>query len=285
VALSRGYFITGYWLLCAAACACSKSEPAPAKRTAPWPAREQPEAAPVRAAITRFAIDATTVTRFELKAPVKTPRGSLRVARGELEVDLLDLARTRGSVGIDVASALMEGEDPEQAREDTRSAHNWLDVGASRPEAERERLRWATFTILGLEKLSAEAAHEGQTVKALAADGGNRLEALDFTEAGAREVRAVTFTARGHLLLHGFRVDQTADLRALFLYAAVAAPGARPERLIIQTRWPLVVSLKAHDIKPRNDIGVFVAQDAKLLGREIGTQVQVHVDLTARPLP
>jgi hypothetical protein len=273
------------FLVSAAACACSKSEPEKPKRTAPWPAREQPEAAPaVRAAVTRFSIDARTLVTFELKAAKKSERGSLRVARGELEVDVLDLARTRGSVDVDIASALMENEDPEQARENTRRAQNWLDVGSSRPEAERDRLRWATFTLQKLEKLSVDAAHEGQLVKAAGPDAGNRLDP-ESGEAGTTETRAVTFTAYGQLLLHGFRVDQSAELRALFTYAGPASPGARPERLIIQTRGPFVVSLKAHDIKPRNESGVFIAQDAKLLGREIGTLAQVHLDLSARPAP
>jgi hypothetical protein len=286
VALNLRHRVAGCFFACAAACACSKSEPAPAKRTAPWPAREQPEATPAtRAALMRFAIDARTLVRFELKGSVKTQRGSLRVARGELEVDLLDLTRTRGNVSVDVASALMEGEDPEQARENTRSAQNWLDVGASRPEAERDRLRWATFSILGLEKLSSETAHEGQLVKTFAADAGNALDTDGATEAGTTEVRSVTMTARGRLLLHGFRVDQSAELRALFFYPGPAGPDIRPDRLVIQTRGPFVVSLKAHDIKPRNDMGVFVAQDAKLLGREVGSQAQVHVDLSARPAP
>jgi hypothetical protein len=285
VALRRRASLASVWLVCAV-CACSKNEPAPAKRTAPWPAREQPEAAPaVHAAVTRFAIDAKTVVRFELKATKKTERGSFRVARGEIEVDLLDLSRTRGSVDVDVASALMEDDDAEQARANTGRAQNWLDVGSSRPEAERDRLRWATFTLHKVEKLSSEAAHEGQLVKTQGADSGNPADTDDSVEAGATETRAVTFTAHGHLLLHGFRVDQTAELRALFSYAGTATPGARPERLVIQTRGPFVVSLKSHDIQPRDESGVFVAQDAKLLGREIGTQAQVHVDLSARPRP
>jgi hypothetical protein len=284
--LRRRASLASVWLVCAAACACSKNEPTPAKRTAPWPAREQPEAAPAaRGALTRFAIDAKTVVRFELKAAKKTERGSFRVARGELEVDLLDLGRTRGSVDVDVASALMEDDDPEQARENTRRAQNWLDVGSSRPEAERDRLRWATFTLQKVEKLSTEAAHEGQLVKTPGTDSGNPADTDDPVEAGATETRAVTFTAHGHLLLHGFRVDQTAQLRALFSYAGPATPGARPERLVIQTRGPFVVSLKSHDIQPRDESGVFLAQDAKLLGREIGSQAQVHVDLSARPQP
>ena len=139
--------------------------------------------------------------------------------------------------------------------------------------------------MIEIEKLSKEAAHEGQVVKGAGADGGNPSDTDDSVEAGASETRAVTFTARGQLLLHGFRVDQSAELRALFSYTGPAVPGSRPERLVIQTRGPFVVSLKAHDIQPRNESGVFVAQDAKLLGREIGTQAQVHVDLSARPLP
>jgi hypothetical protein len=80
VALSPRFGLAGLCFVCAAACACSKKEPPPAKRTAPWPAREQPEAAPAgRAALTRFAIDAKTVVRFELKAAKKTERGSFRV--------------------------------------------------------------------------------------------------------------------------------------------------------------------------------------------------------------
>ena len=147
--------------------------------------------------------------------------------------------------------------DPALQTRYTTQARDWLDVGSSKPEAERSRLRWARFTVTELEQLSLDA--------------------------GAGEIRTIDFSAKGELSLHGFKMDSSAALRAVFHYAGSETPDARPTRLVIQSLRPLVVSLKAHAIEPRDSAGVLIARDIKLLGSKVGHEARVSLDLVAHP--
>ncbi len=266
--------------------ACSKHRddaPAPL-HTAPWRASPVTSGAPHASDVVAYAIESRGSARFELKAHDATPRGELRVARGELSVDLMDLAKTRGHVEMDLGSVAIDAEgDGGRDVQQSQVAQDWLDVGQDRPEAARERVRWARFTIRSVDHASADAADRGHVVKR------GSLPALGDTEdagdAGnqAREVRSVDLIANGDLELHGFRVERSLKLRALFEYAAPAVAGARPQRIVIQTRSPFVVSLQVHDIKPRDAKGVFVAEGMKLLGSKIGKDARVSLELAAVP--
>ena len=68
-----------------------------------------------------------------------------------------------------------------------------------------------------------------------------------------------------------------------FDYPEPPQPGARPNEVVIRTRRPLVVSLKTHDIKPRDDTGVFLARDMKLVGSQVSPEAHVELELTAKP--
>lgn len=267
-----------------AALACSKTEPPPPERTEPWPAPQVASSAvgsstPTQTA--RYRLDDRCALALELPAKQATPRGVVRVARGELDVDLMNLERTRGTIEIDVASIAMEAGGDGGSSDWDEEARAWLDVGTRRPESERERLRWATFSITSVSEPSASAAHEGKRVK-LASDGG-----ADATSDAAPvgEQRAVTATATGQLALHGFRVERSLRVRAIFRYAAPAVPGAVPGELRLELVRPFSVSLMAHDIKPRDPAGVFVAQKTKLLGVQVGREARVRGWLEARLSP
>jgi hypothetical protein len=211
----------------------------------------------------------------ELKAREATPRGTFRVCRGELDVDLLDLEKTRGTISIDVASIEMIDEgDGGRNDESTQRAQNWLDVGASRPEAERERLRWATFTLSEISDLSAVSAHAGKREANVAEPS---MPGDDGGVAGER--RGVTFTAKGSLVLHGVRVELTAPMRAVFAFVGKASAEGVPESVRIESRRPLSISLGTHDIEPRDARGVFQAQETKLLGRQVGKDARVGLSL------
>lgn len=254
-----------FWLLPLCLLGCSKQEES--KPTAPWLATASASAPTLRA---RYVIAERCRAEVELRAKEANRRGAFRVCRGELDVDLLDLARTRGTLSIDVASIEMAGEgDAGRSDEDTQRAQNWLDVGASRPEAERERLRWATFTLGSIENASAPAAHAGKRE----ATAEPQIEG----DAGSAERRNVTFTAKGSLELHGVRVEVELPVRASFHYSGKASAELVPERVSVESRRPLTVALGSHDIKPRDAAGVFMAQEMKLLGRQVGKDARVSL--------
>lgn len=270
----------GWLALALALDACSKPEPPPVERKEPWLANP-PDA---RAALlVKYVVSERCEAKVELKAKEATPRGTFRVCRGELEVNLTDLTASRGTLAVDVASIELKGDgDAGRSEERTQDAQNWLDVGASRPEADRERLRWAVFTITSLTDASSPSAHAGRRERA--EPDAEEPAALPEDDAGAErraERRSVTLTARGHLLLHRVRVDVEVPIRIAFHYGERATADAVPERLALTTRRPVVVSLAAHDIKPRDSSGVFQAQGMKLIGTKVGADARVTLSATA----
>lgn len=260
--------------------ACSKKEPPPPERKEPWLANPPDASAALRA---QYVIRERCEAKVELRAKEQTPRGAFRVCRGELDVNLSDLARSTGTLAVDVASIEIRGEgDAGRSDEQSQEAQNWLDVGASRPEAERERLRWAVFTITGLSDASSTSAHAGRRERAEPeAEEPAELPEDDAGAARRSERRTVTLTARGHLLLHRVRVDVEVPIRVAFHYKDRATPEAVPGELSLTTRRPLVVSLGAHDIKPRDSAGVFQAQAMKLIGTKVGADAKVSLSATA----
>ncbi len=275
--------VAAIWLVALAVASCSKKEPPPPERTEPWPA--QPEASTAASVKQTYVIATRGEARIELPTKQQTPKGRLRVARGKLEVDLANLAATRGVVELDVASIEMEESGELSATDATREARNWLNVGSSRPEAERERLRWAKFEITAIEDLSASAAHAGKREKrrreANVDDAGSDAASSATPEPG--EERSVTLTAKGRLTLHGFRVELGVPLRVSFQYENDAEPDAKPIAIRIETRRSFPVSLRVHDIVPRDSAGLAIAAKTSWLGTRVGRDARVSLALEAAP--
>ena len=267
---------------------CKKPEPPP-ERTEPWPAQSVP--VQDQEVVARYSLAPDSAVRVTLHTREAKVAGEIRGITGQLDVDLLDLARTRGTVRVDVASILVTvADEPWPSREATTEARNWLDLGASKPEVERELNRWAEFVIAEIREPSARAAHEGRRAKrrplppptsqtaqqpaAAAADGG--------PPAGG-EIREVTFEARGALSLHKYRVERTVLMRARFHYSGPAAAGSKPSRIVFETRKPLTLSLAAYDIKPRDGAGTFVSRDLRLLGTKVARDARTTLTLIAIP--
>jgi hypothetical protein len=272
---------------CIGLAACSKPEPPP-ERTEPWPAHP-PEAAKPSPKI-RFDLSRVSRAHVSLRARDATLTGEIRVVEGRLDVDLLHLDRTRGTVRVDVGSILLgSSETTETDREQTSEARNWLDLGSNQPESVRARRRWARFVISEVTEVSADAAHEGKVIRHGQATPPGDSPAQNVGDAGdaaakpAGEIRRVQLVAVGALTFHGFRVEHTARLRAEFHYPAAATPTTIPTRIVAETRSPLIVPLAAHDIKPRDASGTFVAEGTKLLGTKVGRDVRVSLQLVATP--
>jgi hypothetical protein len=264
------------------AAACSRPDPEPAPPPAPsepWPAQARTSAQ--RSQRVRFIIAKPSEAAFELKTRKTRHAGTVRVARGELDIDLLNLEATRGQVEMDLTSIRMQDDEGEVDRHASARAQNWLDLGSSRPAAARDRFRWARFVIESVTELSAEAAHEGR-----------REKLPDPPDAGAGgapgaprgEVRRVDLTVKGQLRLHGYEVVQVVSLRAAFHYAAPATAGAVPTRVEFTTRRTFPVGLAAHDVRPRDALGTVIASEIELIGTEVAREARVSLQLAARPV-
>lgn len=258
----------------------SKQEAArSAEPTEPWPAPAaappEPADEPDSHARRGYRVQPGSIVRVSLPAKEEKPAGSFRIVRGLLEIDLVDLARSRGTIEVDLGSVLMEADGAREERQHTAQARNWLHLGASRPDAEIERVRFARFVVSSLERLSHPAPHLG-----------NRLAPEPDPDApggASGERRRVALTVTGELELNGLRVRRTARAQLDFHYPAAATPGLPPTRVRLSSVQPLVVPLAEHEIQPRDAHGRLAASELDLLGRVVGRNAQISYQILAAP--
>jgi hypothetical protein len=244
---------------------------------------------------------------FVLSSRERTIRGGSRVVRGELEVDPADLERTRGTIRVDVGALEVEEEgargpaapntEASSATADasadavtpsasgaphdfvdrgaSETARSWLNLGASRPQSDRERRRWAVYRITSVVRAGARVAADGRRTPANPADGGP-------AEAERREVELVV---DGTLELQGVRVARRAELVLGFHFPGPARDAVPPNRLELRTKRPFPISLADHEIVPRDSRGTLIAGDLRRFGKEVGGEARVSVTLVARPRP
>lgn len=272
-------------LLLLTACRKEKEEEQP---TEPWPApaaqsAEEPPSAPSTnegeapsGPRTSYRFVEGSLLQVSLPAKEAKPTGTFRIVRGTLEVDLVDLQRTRGTLEVDLGSVLMDAPKHEAERDYTTQARQWLNLGASRTDSELERARFARFVIGSIDGLSHPAPHLGRRLPPERA-------AQDAPEANEGERRRVTGTAHGELELNGLRVRRSASVVVDFHYPAKATAGFPPTRITVSSARPVSVPLAEHEIQPRDAHGRLLSAELDRLGRVVGRTALVTFQLAAVP--
>ncbi|NLE85566.1 MAG: hypothetical protein GX607_04125 [Myxococcales bacterium] len=281
------------------ACSACEDPPEPPQPTEPWPAppasapattatatgapapSEAPPASETPRPLRPYRIQEGSLMQVTLPAKEAKPTGTFRIVRGQLELDLLELQRSRGTVEVDLGSVLMEGDNERQERERTSRARDWLNLGASRPDAEVERSRFARFVVTSVDELSHEAPHIGRRLPPLPQDSTTKTE--KGAEGSAGERRRVTAKVTGELEVNGFRVQRSAAVQLDFHYDVAATPGLPPTRIQLSSRSPVSIPLADHDIQPRDTHGRLVSADLELVGRLVGRNARVAFQLVAVP--
>ena len=136
-----------------------------------------------------------------------------------------------------------------------------MEIGADSPN--RETDRWARFTF-------AKATVDGAVTKL--ADVPAQVGGSD---------RRFSITASGNLWLHGVTSPKTVVLSVVA--HAGATPDAPPASLHVETTSPMAVSLKEHDVKPRDVAGKFLAGSLEKVGDKITDTAKVSIVLDAAP--
>jgi hypothetical protein len=205
-------------------------------------------------------------SRIELELPAKraTPRGRVKEATGTLDVDLDDLSRTRGKVSVSLEDLELLDADGAPDRTYTQRALEWLELGAKVSGEKRDTGRSLTFSITAL-------------------DAGRVVAAPGGPNATRRRDLSSSWAVRGDLGLHGVRAPLSAEV-GLTLVPGVDPEGP-PAELAIRSRHPLVVNLGTHDIRPRDERGVPIAQDLALVGEKVGSAAKVSFELVFAPAP
>lgn len=210
--------------------------------------------APVPSGAVRFAVESKGTATFLIDAPLEKIKGRWTKFRGSIDLDAKDLAKSHGDVDLDLDDLKTETfGDKDKDTAQTEHAHNWLEIGADAKD--RDKNQWARFTFKSLESVTP-------------------LSLADAPEQnGSRSIKVV---AHGDMWLHGVTSPKTVKLTV-----SVSGPPGAPTAVKITTDEPIRVSLKEHDVKPRDVAGKFLNGALEKVGKKIDDTVQISLDVSA----
>jgi hypothetical protein len=220
--------------------------------------------APPNTKATAYAIDTASKTSIDMPGLKEDIKADTDAAIGKLDVDLTNLANTRGEVKVDLTTLKThtfndDSKDPAQ----TAHARNWLEVGDKATDDVKKANQYAVYAIQTVDNLSATDVSKVASVKE-----------------GGEDIRTVTATTHGEFLIHGHKTKKDAPIEARFHYAAGAGADAKPTRIDIKTTAPLHVTLKEHDVRPRDNFGKLADWTSNLISKVADT-ADVSLDLHA----
>lgn len=295
--------------LCSIGLWACDAEPRPVERTKPWRAPAASSAASSAASANAEKTLAYTLAprqqlAFSLKTQTTTITGVFPVVRGTLRLDAVNLKNSDANLRVDLGAVRITSGDEDENRGYSVSAQNWLNLGASIPEAAREGRRWATISLEEIQEIDAGAAHEARidrkrleqlkaTSQAERADASaTAADAALETDADASapddtnlpaEVRVTRARVRSSLELNNRRVTQPYAVSVELHYPASATPGFPPDRVVVTSAGSYKIALDQYQIAPRNAAGMLVATDLKLLGAEVARSAQIQFALEFVP--
>jgi hypothetical protein len=213
-----------------------------------------------------FAIDPGGTTQVDMPGLNEHIKGTTSATSGTLDVVASDLAQSRGLVRVDLSTFTThtfgdQGKDSTQ----TKHARTWLEAVVD--DKVNEQMRWADFAIRGIDDLSAA------DVRSVAPE-----------RVGEEDVRTVSMTVHGELLLHGHKLAKDGAVKVAFHYPAGAPAGSRPVHVEVHSRQPMRVVLKEFDVRPRDPAGQLLDWTTNLVSKVADT-ADATVSLTATPVP
>jgi polyisoprenoid-binding protein YceI len=267
-ALVTGSFFTAcFGLALASLSGCDDKKDGP--KLAPSASALASSVPPPSAMATRFTIDPKSETSLMLEAPDLTIKAKTSAAAGALDIDLKNSPNSRGEVKIDLSTIVMSTYGTEKDKTQTVHARTWLEVADGEEgkldEKVKDQNRYAVYAIRSIESPSATDV----TTVAPVRDG-------------ADEVRTVTMTTKGELLVHGRKVDREGLVEVGFRYDPGAAAD-KPKAITVKSKKPFRVVLAEHDVKPRDGFGKIAKGSFNLLGTKVAENADISLDLRAKP--
>jgi len=289
-------------------CACN-TEPRPVERTKPWraPAASSSASSGSSANVEKtlaYTLAPRQELIFSLKTQTTTITGVFPVVRGTLRLDAVNLKNSDANLRVDLGAVRITSGDEDENRRYSVSAQNWLNLGASIPEAARENRRWAAIVLEEIQEIDAGAAHEARIDRKRLEQlkSASRAERADASTTAAdaapdtdadtsapddsslpAEVRVTRARVRSSLELNGRRVTQPYAVSIELHYPASATPGFPPDRVVVASAGSYKIALDQYQIAPRNAAGMLVASDLKLLGAEVARSAQLQFALEFVP--
>lgn len=253
--------MTGLLLMLLAGCG-KKDDEEKVQLAAPASSLTLSKAAP-EVKVTPFAIASDGKASIDMPAPKEHIKARTTVAAGNLEVDLMNVANTRGEVRVDLATLTtftFGAKDKDEAQ--TEHARTWLESVVEGKV--KEETRWTVFAIRSIDHVSV-----GDVAKVAPVREGNE------------DIRTVTLTAHGELLLHGRRSMKDVRLVATFHYVPGAPTEVGPTSVDIKTLEPMHIVLAEHEVRPRDTFGKVAQGSFHLLGTKVADTADVSLDLRA----
>lgn len=129
-----------------------------------------------------------------------------------------------------------------------------MQVGAESKAEDRQKFEWASFKILSVEVNPVRLADTKE-------------------EKGSHTVQGKVI---GDFNLHGITSSKT-----LAFTAMIQGPVEKPTGISFRSDTPFEISLKEHDIKPRDAVGTFLEGALERVGKKIVDRVQVSLEVEA----
>jgi hypothetical protein len=222
---------------------------------------------PPTAKVVRYVVDAKSTTSIDMPAPKEHIKADTSAAAGTVDVDLMNLANSRGEIKIDLSTLTTHTfDDADKNTSQTTHARTWLEVIVDGKTNDENR--WAVLAIDKVDGLSATDATK-----------------IAPTKDGTDDVRTVTATVHGNFLVHGHKVPKDATVTVKLRYPAGAAADSKPSSVEIKTTAPMRITLADHDVKPRDNFGALAKGALGLLGTKVADVADVSVDLKATLAP
>ena len=192
---------------------------------------------------------------FQMDGKIETIKGDVSSTKGELQLDLTDLKKTRGVISMDMQKLVTKTfEEEGKNKKQNEHALTWLEVseGNNKPEVIKAN-RWAHFAIRSIDSAEPNDLSKGTGAK-----------------------RTAKVKATGDLLLHGHKSSHTVELIAEFTFEGAKATGVS-----VKTGKPFVINLASHEVKPRDPGGILVQKVSDILKQKVAETANVTLDLKA----
>ncbi len=237
----------------------AKPEPAPSASAL------APSMAATGAKTFAFTIDPKSTTSIDMPAPKEHIKADTSAAAGTLQIDPMNLTNSRGEVKVDLSTLTTHTfDDPDKNSAQTTHARTWLEVVVNGNMQDANR--WAVYAIRSVDNASA-----------------NDLSKVPAVHEGADDVRKVTMTTHGELLIHGHKVNRDDTVEVAFHYPTGAAGDTKPISITVKSKDPLHVILAEHEVKPRDSFGSLAQKSFSLLGTKVAETADISLDLKAVP--
>ena len=240
--------------------ACKKETPVALAESASALAAVAP---PPSAMVVAYTIDPASKTSIDMPGVTEHIVADTDGAAGKLDVDLMNLANTRGEVKVDLTTLKTHTFHDDKDESQTTHAHNWLQVGDLATADEKKANQYAVFSIRSVDNISQA-----------------NVSKVAATKDNGEDIRTVTATVHGEFLVHGHKANKDVPIEARFHYPAGAKADSNPTKIDIKSTGPLKVTLKEHDIQPRDTFGKLSAWTTRLVSK-VAETADVSLDLHA----